>query len=75
MSPRDALLNPQVFPHPMQFDPDRWLRATSDTQKQKMNESYIPFNKGPRKCLGFKSIGHFILPPSPLDPLNFCTAR
>lgn len=75
MSPRDALLDPQVFPNPMQFDPDRWLCATSDTHKQRMNKSYIPFNKGPRKCLGFKYVAPINTYRVSLPPFTFCAAR
>ena len=54
MSPRDALLNPDIFPKPTNFDPDRWLRPMSDEQKQQMQANWLPFNKGPRMCLGMK---------------------
>ncbi|MCJ1457234.1 hypothetical protein MMC28_007601 [Mycoblastus sanguinarius] len=53
MSPRDALLNPTIFPNPKAFDPDRWLRPTSEAAKSQMNRAYLPFNKGSRMCLGF----------------------
>ena len=56
MSPRDALLDPVIFPNAMQYDPDRWLRDTSEDHKRQMHKAYIPFNKGPRKCLGFKCV-------------------
>lgn len=52
MSPRDALLDPDIFPKPKTFDPYRWLRPMSDEKKQKMQANYLPFNKGPRMCLG-----------------------
>ena len=62
MSPRDALLDPLVFPNPTQFDPGRWLRPTSESHMHQMNKYYIPFNKGPRKCLGFKYVLLFAFP-------------
>ena len=45
--------DPNVFPEPDRFDPDRWLalsggRSTPSTVRQ----SYVPFGGGPTKCLG-----------------------
>jgi cytochrome P450 len=54
MSPRDALLNPFIFREPTVFDPDRWLRPTSEFTKVEMHKAYLPFNRGPRMCIGFK---------------------
>ncbi|KAI4159448.1 MAG: hypothetical protein L6R39_000350 [Caloplaca ligustica] len=52
MSPRDALLNPDIFLCPSKFDPDRWLRPVSNEQRDLMRKAFLPFNKGPRMCLG-----------------------
>ena len=61
MSPRDGLLNPEIFPKPDDFDPDRWLRPVSDVQKQQMQAAWLPFNKGPRMCLGMKYVVNFLV--------------
>ncbi|EDY49637.1 pentalenene C13 hydroxylase [Streptomyces clavuligerus] len=41
--------DPQVFPHPDRFDPDRWLPGNSPVQHR---THFIPFGDGNRKCLG-----------------------
>ncbi len=38
--------DPQLFPHPDRFDPDRFLGVTPDTY------SWIPFGGGIRRCIG-----------------------
>ena len=42
--------NPEIFPKPKEFRPERWLaKGSSDL------ENYlVPFNKGPRMCTGMK---------------------
>ena len=42
--------NAEVFPDPMNYDPDRWMG--SDVSKQ--NEAFTPFSIGPRGCIGQK---------------------
>lgn len=44
--------NPDVFPEPYAFRPDRWLQA--DTREQ--DQHLVAFSKGPRSCLGQKSV-------------------
>ena len=39
--------NKEIFPHPFEFDPDRWLNTTPD-----MKEAYMPFSRGSRMCIG-----------------------
>ncbi|KIK62787.1 hypothetical protein GYMLUDRAFT_41681 [Collybiopsis luxurians FD-317 M1] len=41
-------MNPEVFPDPNTFNPDRWL--VEDTTE--MMQYFCPFSKGPRICLG-----------------------
>ncbi|KAJ3751757.1 cytochrome P450 [Lentinula raphanica] len=41
-------LNPDVFPDPYTFNPNRWL--IEDTNE--MNLDFAPFSKGPRMCVG-----------------------
>mgnify|MGYP003387401409 CR=1 FL=1 len=63
----DAILkNPQVFPEPDRFNPDRWLEAGTGTgagagsnkkQLLEMEKYYVSFGAGPRKCPAF-SMAH-----------------
>ncbi|KAJ3984515.1 cytochrome P450 [Lentinula detonsa] len=41
-------MNPDVFPEPHVFNPDRWLTDNTD----EMMQDLAPFSKGPRMCLG-----------------------
>ncbi|KAL2845943.1 putative cytochrome P450 [Aspergillus pseudoustus] len=40
--------NPDVFPNPLAFNPDRWV----GDYDPRMNKSYVPFSRGSRSCLG-----------------------
>ncbi|KAK3349178.1 putative cytochrome P450 [Lasiosphaeria hispida] len=40
--------DPEVYPRPFEFIPERWLGDYSPL----MNRNYIPFSKGSRNCLG-----------------------
>ncbi|ESK85485.1 benzoate 4-monooxygenase cytochrome p450 [Moniliophthora roreri MCA 2997] len=40
--------DPNIFENPLEFSPERWLRA--DTRE--MDSNLAPFSKGPRICLG-----------------------
>lgn len=43
--------NPDIFPQPLEFIPERWL----DPQERKRMERYlVPFSKGTRQCAGIK---------------------
>jgi cytochrome P450 len=39
--------DPQVFPNPHEYQPERWLKATAD-----MRNMSRPFSYGPRNCIG-----------------------
>lgn len=41
--------NPQHFPDPLKFDPDRFLKENDNDIK---SLTYIPFGEGPRMCIG-----------------------
>jgi cytochrome P450 len=41
--------NPQFFPDPLRFDPDRW---TPQMQKTLPDMAYFPFSGGVRRCIG-----------------------
>ena len=40
--------DPQLFPNPERFDPDRW----SGQQTHRPRYAYLPFGAGPRQCIG-----------------------
>ncbi|KAF5389785.1 hypothetical protein D9757_006034 [Collybiopsis confluens] len=42
-------MNPQVFKEPRTFNPDRWL---GEDTSEIMTVDFLPFSKGPRKCIG-----------------------
>ncbi|MEU3407396.1 cytochrome P450 [Streptomyces sp. NPDC006670] len=50
-SPLTLHRDPELYPNPMEFDPDRWL--TADPR----GWAFLPFGAGPRKCIG----DHFAL--------------
>ncbi|KAL8995633.1 MAG: hypothetical protein Q9169_004676 [Polycauliona sp. 2 TL-2023] len=52
MTLRDALLDPAIFPNPMDFMPERWLSENPDLHR--LNQAYVPFSRGSRMCLGLK---------------------
>lgn len=41
--------NPQYFPDPFRFDPERW---TPEAKESRPRFSYFPFGGGPRVCIG-----------------------
>ncbi|KAF9019750.1 cytochrome P450 [Hymenopellis radicata] len=43
-----VLKNPDVFPDPLAFRPERWLGSDS----QKLDKYLVVFSRGPRSCLG-----------------------
>jgi len=40
--------NPNIFPDPLTFDPERWLKGDSAD----LDKYLVSFSKGPRSCLG-----------------------
>ncbi|KAG8526148.1 uncharacterized protein KY384_000141 [Bacidia gigantensis] len=59
MTPTDLLHNPDIYPSPKTFCPDRWLATTPShpshplrTNPKLMDAAFRPFNAGPRMCIG-----------------------
>ena len=44
--------NPEVFPEPYNFKPDRWLPL--QTEGQRLQKYLLPFSKGTRACAGME---------------------
>jgi Cytochrome P450 len=49
LSPYVMHRNPEYFPHPQRFDPDRWIPGVREARPK---YSYFPFGAGPRICIG-----------------------
>ncbi|KAK8115745.1 hypothetical protein PG984_012247 [Apiospora sp. TS-2023a] len=59
MTLRDILLDPDVYPEPLQFKPERWLVMAPDGQR--MNHNYVPFGRGSRMCLANENVSSLAL--------------
>ena len=44
--------NPQAWPDPLRFDPDRFAHPT-DRQRTLADAAWVPFGRGSRNCIGF----------------------
>ncbi|TGJ85575.1 hypothetical protein E0Z10_g3221 [Xylaria hypoxylon] len=42
--------NPDVFPDPLRFDPERWLGDMEE--RHRLERFFVPFSRGTRNCLG-----------------------
>lgn len=51
MRPPSALIDPNIFPNPDQFLPERWLEGADD-QLARQDRFFLPFGLGSRQCLG-----------------------
>ena len=50
MTNQDVLFDPEIFPEPCIFNPDRWLEAAA--QGKRLDRYLVTFAKGNRHCLG-----------------------
>ncbi|KAF2032895.1 cytochrome P450 [Setomelanomma holmii] len=46
--------NAEVFPEPLRWDPERWLRDESDPALAIMKKWWWPFSSGARMCIGLQ---------------------
>ena len=44
--------NPDVYPDPLTFNPDRWLIEKESEQYKRMSQAHFPFLTGSRACIG-----------------------
>ena len=44
--------NPDIFPEPVEFRPERWLKASDDEPRDRLEKYLFNFSKGSRACLG-----------------------
>jgi cytochrome P450 len=44
--------DPDAWPDPLRFDPDRFRSLTAE-QRQVVDQAWVPFGRGPRRCIGF----------------------
>ena len=57
MSPGDALHEGSIYSSPEIFRPTRWLpeeNPLDSPQRKYMDMAFVPFNRGPRACIGLK---------------------
>lgn len=50
MTLQNVLYDPDIFPDPHRFEPDRWLRAAE--RGERLDRYLVSFQKGKRACLG-----------------------
>jgi len=46
--------NPEYFPEPEKFKPERFLKENEGSNDNVVPFSYIPFGGGPRQCIGMR---------------------
>lgn len=49
---RDVLLDPEIFPEPREFDPDRFARAANEQPPRRLDRYLVSFSRGGRSCAG-----------------------
>lgn len=53
MTPIFHQTEPDVFPNPHAFLPERWTDA-NEQQRIRMERHFVPYSKGARQCAGLK---------------------
>lgn len=58
-------MNPDIFPNPESFQPERWLQASAEGER--LNKYLVSFSRGSRQCIGIKLVlfgrnDHFVAP-------------
>lgn len=53
MTQLDMHMDPEYFPEPKRFVPDRWIDAA---ERKRLDEAYMPFSRGARNCLGMQCV-------------------
>lgn len=62
--------DPQTFPDPMTFDPDRWTVGNAD-HIRKLDRHLVSFCRGSRQCLGMKYVNEIFFLPLPKTPFLY----
>lgn len=57
-----VLTDPEIFPDPESFKPERWIQATE--QGQNLTKFLVSFSKGSRACIGIKYVPLILFIPS-----------
>lgn len=55
MTPIFHQIDPDVFPNPHAFLPERWINL-EEQQRIRMEHHFTPYSKGARQCAGLKSV-------------------
>jgi len=56
VAPYSLHRNAEVFPEPLKWDPERWLRADGVTAPPEMRKWWWPFSSGARMCIGMQLV-------------------
>lgn len=54
MAPYTLHRNADVFPNPLEWDPERWLKADMELSLAEMKKWWWPFSSGARMCIGMQ---------------------
>lgn len=57
MTVNDTMMDPDIYPNPHQWDPDRWL--DDGELHNRLDAYWTPFGRGPRMCQGVESVSLF----------------
>ena len=70
MTPSFLHINPDIFPDPYSFIPERWLNLNG-TESKCLEHYLVPYSKGPRQCSALKSapfnLSMFIFSLAPVE--------